>query len=124
MIKHLKRPAFITSNERLIINQNDSNHKNPNGECTCIKSTRENTFSLSTSRGGMNNVQPVRIALRNSCRWSIKPTDVLNNRSSSPCREYKSCIHQNRFKRPTFEIEKKKKFEILILNLRYTEEQK
>lgn len=60
----------------------------------------EKTFCFNSVKGGMTSVQAVRAAIRNSCRWSTKLIDVLNNKSSSPFMGYNSCIHKKRFKRP------------------------
>lgn len=68
---------------------------------TCRKSIMEYTFSLSSLKGGITNTQAVKIELRNSCRWSTKLIDDLNNNSSRPVKEYTPCIHKKRFERPS-----------------------
>jgi hypothetical protein len=48
----------------------------------------------------MTRVEPVNREEMNSCRWSTKLIEVLNNRKSSARTGNVSCIQANRFRKP------------------------
>jgi len=68
--------------------------------CTLIKLTMYIGLAFNLPTGGTMSVALVNIALRNSCRWSTKLMEVLNNKTSSLHKGNWTCIHQNLFRSP------------------------